>query len=308
MRWRSRSTPLGGGRLLAGVLPILAVFPAVLVPGNSRAQALFGDPSSTLGGLGRFSIEVGGSLTPNQDFRFDGMSVPMVLTSQTFTLVVPDYTDGSEGEQVFVTATVGLAQLLDVYGTVGLARIEGDGFSGERALAGGGGIRVTPRQDGPVRVGLQLQAFRASGEDDTISGVVSSLDALPGSLDQVSVHAPGSGREKISLTRYDALLGFGVHSLPYVRPYGGVLFTVVDGTDTGSLAGQAYYVSCPRAGGVCTTGEEPYRLSARNGFGSDKALGAVAGASVEASPQWALTLEGRFLSQTTYGAAVRFRF
>jgi hypothetical protein len=280
---------------------------AALLPGDSASQAVLGDPSSVIGALGQVRLLAGGGSVSNQGVRIQPAQLSLVTTPQTFSLRSPETTTDFDVDEVFAIATVGLGSTLDVFGSVGQAQVSGGGYGGGRRVMAGGGARVSPPQAGMIRIGLEVQALRESGEGET-DVAFSAQDVEPQGPDVTSLYVVGAGRERIAFTRYDALLGFSVHAFPIFRPYGGALFTMLSGSDDVELSGRLVSSICPRAGGFCTNGDDPFASAFEASFEAERAMGAVAGVVLNANERLGISVEGRFLSQTAYALAAHYRF
>ncbi len=305
MLWRF-SIPVRGALLTAGFLP--AVLASVFVlPAPLSGQTVFGDPSAPIGEFGSVRVGVEGVGLTRHGLRFAEAPAPVVLGTRNLSPIAAETTDNMEAELVLLTVGTGFGSAVEVFGAVGSARIDGDGFGSKRSLAGGGGVRFSPPQDGWLRYGAQAQVFRASGTDDQIAAVLVIPDASPGEVDEIGINASTSGNEKISFTRYDVMVGAGVHRWTAARPYGGALFSVLRGGHQVAVSGMANYITCPRVGGTCSGGTEPFSMTLDHDVESEKALGAVAGVAIRPLGRVGFTVEGRFLSQTTYAFAAHIR-
>ena len=103
-------------------------------------------------------------------------------------------------------------------------------FDGDNGMLVGGGIRLSPPQSGLIKIGIVLQAYRYSSEGTYPSYAYLYGTTPDGSSADVIIN--GDTTEKINMTNYSAVLGFGVNSSQYVRPYAGLLFSIINGTES----------------------------------------------------------------------------
>lgn len=271
-------------------LLLLSVF--LMAPSLAVGQAVFGDPSLTLHDLGHVKIEIGGRVVPEQKIRFEDTNVRVNTSTKSITWNVPESTEKIESEQIFLTAATTLGKMGDVFGIIGQYRIK-EYFNGNYNVMGGGGVRISPPQSGVVKVGFLLQALYYTSEDNNIAAYVYPTGTTDdGSQRSYSAH--GIAKEKIAMMQYDALLGFGIDKISYFRPYAGLLFTMIDGTDKGSFSGYS--------------GATEVSFSFDRDISSDSSVGGIAGIVLNPAENMGVTLEGHFGSQTSYGASVFVRF
>jgi hypothetical protein len=117
--------------------------------------------------------------------------------------------------QYLVRGNLGLLDWINLYGTVGAARIYDDaGFNGDLGLAYGGGLKVRFYQfEDVLTLGLSGQFFRYTSEDDNVAGV--------------------NGNYKLTWNEYDVALGASTR-IDITTFYAGGLLSIVDGDLSGS--------------------------------------------------------------------------
>lgn len=127
--------------------------------------------------------------------------------------------------------------------------------------------------------------------------------------DRIFFGANGVGQEKISIRRYDALLGFGVDTSRYVRPYAGVLFTRIDGSDEVSFRGTGSVCIIPNGGSSCTSQSvSQSQFSVKRDIEQANSLGGVVGIILNPGEEIGMTLDGQFGVSETISASAFMRF
>lgn len=273
----------------------------LMTPSLGWSQTLYGDPSLTLYGISRGKIEIGGNVIKDQKIKIEDTVIHVATSTQNLTWDIPESTEKIESEHLFLTAAWGLGKMGDIFATIGQHRIK-EPFDRNYSISGGGGIRISPPQTGAVKVGLLLQAYYFSSEDNNIASYAYGQGTTAnGSQEYFS--ADGTGKEKIAMTRYDAVLGFGIDKIPYFRPYAGLLLTMINGTVEGSFSGQDY--ECIY-GSSCTSSQVSF--SFERDISSDSSIGGIAGVVLNPAQDIGITIESQFGPHTSYGASAFVRF
>lgn len=256
----------------------------ILIPSNGFGQALFGDPSSTLGGLGQYRLEAGRGVINSYNLHFVGKEVS-VKTNQLITKLTASETTGAiKSEMSFLTATVGLTRSVDVFLTAGRFRNQ-NLFDGSYKPAGGLGFRFSPPQAGLLKMGLLAQVFYATSENNGFEKSVDMWFEPDSRYVEHHIVASGTAEDKLSLISYDLLLGFGLQNIPFVRPYGGLLVSVQNRIEKGSFSGQGDVFTCPYPGSHCLGGSHlgpttPVSLSWNTDVSSDTVFAGVLGLTI----------------------------
>lgn len=286
----------------------LAISSFFLLPLIVQAQGLLGNPGFIEGGSAKFRLEVGGGTVLKQKIKYKETTIPFNTTSQNFLITGEEGTDEIEKEQFFLSGFIGLGSMGDFFANVGMLKIKNDAFDGDQNLSWGAGLRISPPQDGWVRFGLIVQVAHEKSTDDNVTLQFSSFDTEPTNPTTItSIRATAKGKSEIEITRYDIFLGFSAQNLP-ILPYGGLLVTVLDGTDTITSNGQAFIDRFPRSGGLVTTTTENFSTSFENDLEEESMVGGVLGFVFNPSGKSGVTLEGQFGSNSAVMLAVFMRF
>jgi hypothetical protein len=262
----------------------------MMFPHRGYGQGLYGDPSTTLGQWGKFRLEVGTGSTVNPNLKINNKPVSLKVNQGTFNLIASDTTVAIRTKQVFYTVTLGLGNSLDAFLKVGQFKVE-DGFDGSTSPSGGLGFRFSPPQTSHLKLGFLFQVFQATSENNGFDTSVDILFDTDSRGIQRHITATGTGKDKLSLTQYDALLSLSIQDIPYVRPYGALLVSFQDRTEKGSFSGQGNLTTCP--GGHClppATG--PVDLSWNTDVSTDSVVGGVLGLSLSPIEWVGINLEG----------------
>jgi hypothetical protein len=257
------------------------------VPSSSIGQTLFGDPTLTSGTVGLGKIELGGGLTTGQELKEKSTSVELTTASQNVSLAVPATKTKIDTEYFILSASIGLGKTSDFFVKAGLTKID-QPYKGDYGFSGGGGFRISPPQSGAIKIGLLVQAQYFSSEGD-------ESPAMPGGSGTTSTgsgasyYGYGNLHEKITMTRYDALLGFGGNVTPSLRPYAGLLFTVLNGTHEATLTGTGQ-ISYVGTGVITPISSFTYK---RN-FQNDSSIGGVVGITLNPSENVGAAIEFEF--------------
>jgi hypothetical protein len=262
----------------------------LMFPHPGYGQGLYGDPSSTLGQWGKFRLEVGTGSTVNPNLKINNKPVSVTIPQGTFNLIASDTTVAIRTKQVFLTATVGLGSSLDAIIKVGKFKSQ-DGFDGNNAPSGGLGFRFSPPQTSRLKLGFLFQAFHASSENNGFeTSIDTGFDADSRGITR-HITASGTGNDKLKLIQYDALLSLSIQDIPYVRPYGALLVSYQDRTETGSFSGQGILTICSKVSG-CTSAPRPVDLSWNTDVSTDSVVGGVFGVSLRPFEWVGINLEG----------------
>ena len=262
----------------------------LMFPHPGYGQGLYGDPSSTLGHLGKFQLEVGTGSTVNPNLKINNKPVSVTARGQNFNLTASDTIVDIRTKQVFYTATLGLGNSLDAFLKVGQFKAE-DGFDGSNEPSGGLGFRFSPPQTSPIKLGFLFQAFYATSENNAFATSVDTTFDTDSRGIKRSITASGTGKDKLRLIQYDALLSLSVQDIPYVRPYGALLVSFQDRTEMGSFSGQGVMTTC--VGVQCiTSGTGPVELSWDTDVSTDSVVGGVFGVSLRPFEWVGINLEG----------------
>lgn len=267
-------------------------FLTLSIPSPGLSQTIFGDPSLTSGKVGFNKIEIGGGVVSSQELREKSTSIQFSNSTQNMTLDVPASTVKADSEYVFLSASAGLGKIGDIFGKVGLTKIDRP-YKGDYGFSGGGGFRISPPQSGQIKVGFQVQAQYFSSEGDETPAMLGESGSSG------SYFAYGNLHEKITMTRYDAVLGFGGNMTPSVRPYAGLLFTVFNGTDEASFTGTGNFFS----GGTITPITS---FSYKRNFQNVSSVGGVVGMTLNQSEDMGATIEFEFAPKTMGGGVSVF--
>jgi len=261
----------------------------LMVPQHGYGQGLYGDPSQTLGQWGKFQLEVGTGSTFNPNLKINNKPVTVTIPGRTLNVIANDTTVALSTKQVFLTATVGFGNSLDVFFKMGRFKSQ-DGFDGDYSPSRGLGFRFSPPQGARLKMGFLFQAFQTSSENN---GFETSIDT---GFDTDSrgitrhITASGTANDKLRLTQYDALLSLDIQDIPYVRPYGALLVSFQDRTEKGSFSGQGVLTTC--VGVQCISGQAPVSLSWNTDVSTDSVVGGVFGLSMRPLKWVGINLEG----------------
>lgn len=282
----------------------------LMFPHDGYSQGLYGDPSETLGQWGKFRLEVGTGSTINPNLKISNKPVSVTIPQGNFNLIASDTTVAYRTKQNFLTATMGLGNSLDALIKVGQFKAQ-DGFDGSTEPSGGLGFRFSPPQTTHLKMGLLVQAFYATSENN---GFETSIDTGfdPDSRGrQRHITASGTGKDKLRLIQYDALLSLDIQDIPYVRPYGALLVSFQDRNENGSFSGQGVITTC--TGVQCISGTGPVSLSWNTDVSTDSVIGGVFGVSMKPFERGGINLEGfigagNLGTQYGYTASAFFNF
>ncbi len=283
-------------------LPLLFVA-LLMVPSRGRCQMVYGDPSLTLYGTSVAKIEVGGGAMKTQKIRGSATTASISTPTSNYTLNLSALDQHIGTEQVFMTASGSLGRIGDVFGSVGQTRIS-DPYEGDFGFFAGGGVRISPPQSGAIKIGLLVEASRFSSEGPSSSVVSAYGTATDGSWVSTNI---ADAREEIMLTRYDVLLGFGVDALPHVRPYAGLLFSEINGSDKVSYSGPGTVYSTP-PGGVPVTQTTQISYAAKRTISGASSVSGIAGVTLNASEEMGMTVEAHFGNGVAYAASAFMHF
>lgn len=267
------------------------------------AQGLLGDPSNVSGDLGGGSIHIGGGAVTKETLLFEKTTLNLMTTTETFVINLPEDTADIKAEEVFLAGEIGLGRMVDFWGKVGQSKIKGDGFESSNSPSYSGGLRVSPPQEGLIRVGFLIQGSYVKAKDKDIEVLVSGNK--PVGVGAAFFNGIGTGNDTLEIMRYDALLGFGMQGFKGIRPYAGLLYTRIDGNEKGSVQGQGTLSTCTP---LCVDTTEAFSISWNQDFQSNQAIGGVAGFVLNPSEKTGITLEGHFGSQTAYMVALFMKF
>ncbi len=262
-----------------------------LLPTDGYGQALFGDPSSTLGGFGKLRLEAGRSVIDNRNLKFVGKVFSVETRPLNTNLTASETREAIKTEMSFLTATMGLGKSLDVFLTAGRFRIQ-DLFDGNYEPAGGLGFRFSPPQTGLLKMGLLVQAFYATSKNNGFDTLVDTWFEPDSRGLERHIVASGTSQDKLSLISYDLLLGFGIQNIPFVRPYGGLLVSVQNRTEKGSFSGQGDLITCRNQRSQCLGGSTPVSLSWNTDVSSDSVFAGVLGLTITPIEWIGVNLEG----------------
>lgn len=264
--WIRRCSGIG---MILGCAVLLGAI--VLTACDGYGQTPFGDPSATLGGFGRYRLEVGRGLIDSYHLHFKGQVVSVKTNQVNANLTASETRERIKGDLSFVTATVGLTRSIDVLLTAGQFRIR-TLFDGNYGPAGGLGFRLSPPQTGLIKMGLLVQALYATSKNNDSDAQVDTWFEPDSRYIERHIVASGTAEDKLRLISYDLLLGFSLQNIPFVRPYGGMLVSVQNRTEKGSFSGQGDVFTCPFRG-TCKPenprGSVPVSLSWNTDVSSD---------------------------------------
>jgi hypothetical protein len=262
------------------------------IPSSGLCQTMFGDPSQTSGKTGLGKIEIGGGLTSSQELREKSTTIQFRNSTQSVAIDVAATTVKIDNEYVFLSASAGLGEKVDVFGKVGLTKVDKP-YKGDYGFSGGGGFRISPPQSGAIKVGVLVQAqyFSSAGDE--------SPAMLGESGSGGSYSAYGTLHEKITMTRYDVVLGFGGNMTASVRPYAGLLFTAFNGTDEASFSGTGSVFANSTITPITS-------FSYKRNFQNVSSLGGIVGMTLNQSEDMGATLEIEFAPVTVSGGVSVF--
>jgi hypothetical protein len=276
--------PICGAILLATTL---------LSPLNGYGQGLLGDPSSTLGGWGKFKLEAGAGFIDNPNIKIDNKHYSVTDPNGiSHSLVATETSESIKTEQRFLAATMGMGRALDLFIKVGKFKTQ-DPFDGEFKPSGGLGFRFSPPQTGFLNFGFQMQAFYGTSENN---GYDTSVDILT-QTDPKGVHyqitGDGTAKDQLRLISYDMVLGVGVQNIQYVRPYAGLLVSFQNRTEKGSFSGQGDFITCHPTCNA-SPGTKPITLSWNTDVATDSLIGGVFGLTITPVDWAGMILEGNW--------------
>jgi hypothetical protein len=251
----------------------------VLTPSHGYGQALFGDPSATLGGFGQYRLEAGRGVIDSYNLHFVGKVVSVKTNQLNTNLIESETREGIKSELTFLTATAGLTKSIDVFLTARQYRIQ-TLFDGGYGPAGGLGFRFSPPQTGLIKMGLLAQVFYATSENNGFDTSVDTWFEPDSRYIERHIVASGTAKDKLRLISYDLLLGVGLQNIPYVRPYGGILVSVQNRTEKGSFSGQGDVFNCPFPGTRCIVATTPVSLSWNTDVSSDSVFAGLLGVTI----------------------------
>jgi hypothetical protein len=273
---------------------------------QASGQVIFGDPTSTIGGANRFSLSVGGGAASNEKFKFDPSSHPFITPTQNLSLKAAERSDKFKTESVFLTAAMRLGAFAEVFGTAGQTRIKTLRADGDFGPLWGAGIRISPPQPGPFKAGFVLQGFSAKSKDTSFSvRLIESQPNPDGSNEFVAVQ--GTGADEISYTGYSGMIGVSAQHFSSFRPYAGVFFTSISGTEKGSISGIGPVNHCPATGG-CTPRTESFTSSWSFDFKNEAAIGGLIGFQFNPEGPFTVTAEAQAGNRTAFFVSAGMQF
>ncbi len=220
----------------------------ILVGGRevAQAQSVLGNPATTVGTPGRFTIGIAAGSVQRYKFRSTSGSLDFIGPTRSLTAEIEDSDASFSGQQIYLQSAIGILPMADILVAVGAARIKDkdEFYNGAFGPALALGLRISPPSSGPVRIGLVIQSSYAKSRDDKIDGIFSVKQIYPdGSYSWVD--ASVSGKEELSIVRYDMLLGAALQNLTMVQPYLGLLYSLVHGTDKADFSGNGAFTHSP---------------------------------------------------------------
>lgn len=284
---------------------LLFVLFVISVPSIGFSQMIYGDPSLTHD-IGHGKIELGGSIAKDQALKIKATEAPGSALNTNFTWKVPGAKKDIGSENFFLTAEMGIGRIVDVFVNIGQSRINKP-IDGNFNFAGGGGLRISPPQSGVIKIGVVVQTYSFSSESDDVAFDVFETGTASDNS-KIFFVAQGKGKEKIRLDRYDAVLGFGVDKISYIRPYAGLLFTMINGTDERSFSGQGSACVIPSGGSCTASSSTNISFSYKQDIASDSSIGGIAGIVFNPKEDMGMTIESQFGPQATIAASAFVKF
>lgn len=261
----------------------------LLFPDDGYGQAFFGDPSLTLGRLGRFKLEVSAGVINDPNIKIDDKPISVTARGQSFDLIASKTTDEIKSEQFFLTATVGVGRSTDIFLKVGQFKSK-NFFNGNFGPSGGLGFRFSPPQTGYLKMGLLMQASYATSENSDFGASFDTWFEPDSRGLQRHIVASGTAEDKLRLISYDLLLGVGVQNLSFVRPYAGLFVSSQNRTEKGSFSGRGDVFTCQA--NLCLGGVGPVAFSWNTDVSSDSIVGGVFGLTFTPVKRLGIGLEG----------------
>lgn len=299
---------IASGKRNEVLLFCLVFFFSIAQPGTSSAQIQYGDPSYINDSKHPVKFGFGAGITGREEIKLK--PTPMTVQSsggQTLTFDLAPQQQELQSIQMYLTGSMRLGQTVELSAIVGQTKIR-EPLNADYALLGGAGLRISPPQTGMFKMGLLLQASFSSGKGTAVKESISS-NSHTASGDYVIFGASGTGQEKMSLERYDALLGFGVDRIPHVRPYAGLLMSRIQGTDEVTFQGAGGVCVIPSGGSSCTfQSVTQTQFSVKRDIEERNSVGGIVGIILNPADNVNIILEGQFATSYSFSLSTVMSF
>ena len=165
------------------------------------------------------------------------------------------------------------------------------------------GLRISPKQQGKVKIGFQLQVQRSESEYSGQYQWFNFSDAT----DNYYINGPLGGTEKLSLTRIDAFFGAS-RATGVLRPYGGFYLSNISGSNEFSAVGSSSVWVYPKSGGMGINSTESVSIDYKTDVDAVDMFGGVVGLSINPDANLGMNIEAQYGIQTAifFSGSIRF--
>jgi hypothetical protein len=288
---------------------LIACLAVLAISQELYALGLYGDPTA-ISKKRQLQVEVGGGKTiDGQQLKFTETRASVQASTFSSSDTIADSADKFKSEHIFLGIVYGMSDTAQAFARVGGVRSNEPEISSDFAASYALGLRLSPKQQGAIRVGLIGQVTQTEHHFESGPGSFFSPDITPNGPNVTIFSGLGQLSEDLKLTRFDVLLGAGVPT-SVVSPYAGLLLTFIIGSDSATITGnQSDVCTYPRGGPGCTsTPSGPFTVELDSDVESESLIGGVVGVALNATEAVGLTLEAQFGLETAFLAAARMAF